>query len=71
MKRLIKKILKEEFSHPQQQKFLDGVVNSLLSSIYISPSSNLISFGSVGEMEDLGIFKQFHHPIERLKIADK
>lgn len=68
MKRLIKKILKEEFSHPQQQKFLDGVVNSLLSSIYISPSSNLISFGSVGEMEDLGIFNK---DIDRIIHEDK
>ena len=41
MKKLIKKILKEEFTHPQHQKFLDGVVNSLLETIYISSSNNM------------------------------
>ena len=56
MKRLIRKILKEEFSHPQHQKFLDGVVNSLLDTIYISSSNNMTSFGSVGEMEDYSVF---------------
>jgi hypothetical protein len=68
MKRLIKKILKEEFSHPNQQKFLDGVVNSLLETIYISPSNNMTSFGSVSEMEDIGVFDI---DLERIRHEDK
>ena len=68
MKRLIRKILKEEFSHPQHQKFLDGVVTSLLETLYISPSNNITSFGSVSELEDLGVFGE---DIDRIRHEDK
>ena len=68
MKRLIRKILKEEFSHPQHQKFLDGVVNSLLKTIYISSSNNMTSFGSVGEMENYGVFGE---ELDQIRHEDK
>lgn len=68
MKRLIRKILKEEFSHPQQQKFLDGVVNSLLGTIYISSSNNMTSFGSVSEMENYNVFGA---ELEQIRHEDK
>ena len=68
MKRLIRKILKEEFSHPQHQKFLDGVVNSLLETLYISSSNNMTSFGSVSELEDLGVFGS---ELDQIRHEDK
>lgn len=68
MKDLIRKILKEEFTHPQHQKFLDGVVSTLLESIFILPSNNMTSFGTVSEMEDTGVFDV---DLDRIRHEDK
>lgn len=68
MKKLIKKILKEEFTHPQHQKFFDEVVSTLLKTLYVSPSNKLTSFGSAGEMEDLGLFGD---DLERIRHKEK
>ena len=68
MKDLIRKILKEEFTHPNHQKYLDGVVSSLLESIFILPSNNMTSFGTVSEMEDTGVFDV---DLDRIRHEDK
>jgi hypothetical protein len=68
LKDLIRKILKEEFTHPNHQKFLDWVVSSLLESIFILPSNNMTSFGTVSEMEDTGVFDV---DLDRIRHEDK
>jgi hypothetical protein len=68
MKDLIRKILKEEFTHPNHQKYLDRVISSLLESIFILPSNNMTSFGTVSEMEDTGVFGG---ELDRIRHEDK
>ena len=68
MKDLIRKILKEEFTHPNHQKYLDRVISILLESIFILPSNNMTSFGSVSEMEDTGVFDV---DLDRIRHEDK
>ena len=68
MKDLIRKILKEEFTHPNHQKYLDRVISSLLESIFILPSNNMTSFGTVSEMEDTGVFDV---DLDRIRHEDK
>ena len=57
MKRLIRKILKEELE-VVDKKFCDKVVNRLLSDVYLENNKNRqMSFGSVGELMDMGILE--------------
>lgn len=57
MKKIIKRILKEEVENPKQKMFLDRVVEELLSKIYVEKqSSGLTSFSHRGELYDLGLF---------------
>lgn len=57
MKRLIRKILKEELELVDK-KFCDKVVDRLLSDVYLENNKNpQMSFGSVGELIDMGILE--------------
>jgi hypothetical protein len=56
MKKIIKHILKEEVENIKLKNYLDKIVSTILSSFYIEEKTDeLVSFGSIGEMEDLGI----------------
>jgi hypothetical protein len=57
MRRVIRQILSEEIENLKMIKFLDNVVLFLLDDLYVKEGfDGIVSFGSVGEMDDLNIF---------------
>jgi hypothetical protein len=57
MRGVIRQILSEEIENLKIKKFLDEVVLLFLNDLYVKEGfDGIVSFGSVGEMDDLNIF---------------
>lgn len=65
MKRLIKHILKEEIKSQKLKGYLDFIVKEYINSLYIDKSrhSNYMSFGTVGELWEMG---EYNNELEDL-----